>query len=116
MKRTLVLFTTFLVVAASSAFALDTKIRTMMRDMDCVAYKVTNVRQKGAMPGDVAVWLIVNEGPTDVSIRASNGDIAGVYDIYDGESADIFVGDQRYTYTIGLASEGEAKLHVCQMR
>lgn len=115
MKSSSYLFTALLVFAASSVFALDGKIRATMRDMDCVAYRVTDIRQKGAMSGDDAVWLIVNEGPADVIIVASNGDVAGTIDAYHG-NADLFAGDQRYTYTIGLATKGEAKVHVCQPR
>ena len=96
------------------ALALDAKTLNLMKDMDCTGYDLSNINQRGPLPGNKPRWLVVNEGPSSIVIWASNGAMAGVVgktDTYDHIT--LFAGDRRYKYTAALRSPGKARIYFC---
>ena len=55
---------------------------------------------------------LLNEGPTPVTIFASNGDRVPL-PVFSGK-IEFFMGDARYSYTVGLSRNGSAIIHVCR--
>jgi len=80
--------------------------------LECVVYAFTDTRERALLNSEVAVWVVFNEGPTDVVIFASNGATAGVFEPFKGE-LDLFAGDVRFSYSLGLASQGHSRVYVC---
>ena len=99
----------------SEAFAASPQIEKLKRDFKCVSYKLTDTKQRGRMTGVVPVWIVVNEGPTNVVVREANrkGQTVGTFD---GKNIDLVAGDARYDYTVGLSRDGSAIVHVCQQK
>jgi hypothetical protein len=86
--------------------------------MDCAAYRLTDKNQRieltsqNTIPGATSVWALVNEGPAEAIVFASNGDEVPL-GVFSGKIY-IFSGDGRYTYTVGLGRAGSARVHVCR--
>jgi hypothetical protein len=98
-----------------TSFALDKKVTTLMSDMNCVVYQLTDSQPSRKLVGALRVWAIINEGPKSVVIWASNGDrVALVKPYTPNEGVVLFTGDRRYNYSVSLASKGSALVHACR--
>lgn len=103
-----------LLLLSQPAFALDEEIKAVMTNFDCIAYKLTKTQQRGEFPGEVPVWAIINEGPTNVVIWVSNGDkLAEVPPADSDHPPMVVVADERYSYSVGLSRKGSTLVHVC---
>jgi len=79
---------------------------------NCKAYALSRKRARIELRGKVPVWTLLNQGPSPVVIRVSNGDV--MPPLMPSNDPTIFLGDTRYRYTLGLpTSSGKAKVYVC---
>lgn len=104
--------------SVSQAAATDARIEALTRDMDCAVYRLSDKRQRIALtsentiPGASSAWALLNEGPARVTIFASNGDKISLR-VFSG-GMELFIGDARYTYSVGLSGNGSAVVYVCR--
>lgn len=107
------------VLMATCAHATERTPRDMVEfvvsdlKMSCKGYRFSDQREGVVMePNEGSLWVVINEGPAPLTIRASNGDEIPI-DVFDGNLT-TFLGDDRYSYVIGLTGRGSATVHVCQ--
>ena len=102
----------------SATAAQDARIAALTKDMDCTAYRLSETRQripltsKNTIPGAPSAWALLNEGPSHTMIFASNGEEVPLR-VFSGK-IEIFIGDERYSYSVGLHKSGSAIVRVCR--
>lgn len=106
-----------ILLQTSPIAALDKKVLALMRSMDCTKSQLTDTQQRFKLASETRVWLIVNEGPTDIGLWASNGDRVAVFKPYASSTGvTVFAGDARYDYSVKLLRKGSALVHACTAR
>lgn len=105
-------------IATVSVHAQSSEIRALTKDLDCTSYLLTSSNQRirlsseDAIPSASVVWALVNEGPSQATVFVSKGDRMPV-SVFDGRLS-MFIGDARFSYTVGLSKSGTTHLHVCR--
>jgi len=104
--------------ATSTASATDAAILALTENMECFVYRLSVTRQRiplrstNTIPNAPSAWALVNEGPSSATIFASSGERIPL-PVFSG-SIELFIGDVRYSYSVGLSKSGSAMVRVCR--
>lgn len=116
--HTLLLASTITFTGAPVAEATDPRILALTKNLDCKAYRLSEIRQRipltsdNTIPDAPSAWALLNEGPATATIFVSNGDRVPL-PVFRGK-IDVFMGDVRHNYAIGLSKNGSAIVRVCR--
>lgn len=100
---------------AESSVAEESAVQQLIAGMDCKTVVLTAARPQAAMEGSPPLWALVNVGPASAAVRTgTDPNPVFVVNPDPGGSMDMFVGDDRHRYNIGLvAPNSAATVHVC---
>ena len=95
--------------------AAQFKSQIMMAGESCKTIHLKRTHPLAVLSGSPNfVWTITNHGPASVVIRTKSDPAFSIVFKPQKNTANIFAGDRRFRYTIGLGTKGtKAKVEVC---
>ena len=114
-KRYLALALSLLPLSGSALEWPGTTIQSLSAAMNCQAFSLTNPSQRAPMYGAIPEWIVFNQGPSPVAVRAP-GSRSRDIPVYAGKLMTVRGElDALFTYTIGLTGPGSANVQVCRV-